>query len=347
MLSKTETSSLKLWSLRIHETGRYNASSLIYREDTDKHNASVAGFSVKSLRGILLPFPTPLDIESNVNARALCSNIEKWNETGIAGYAALGSTGERVHLEERECIEVIEIARASVPDRMAFIVGAGQQGTRATIDEVRRVAQAGADAVLVITPHFYRAEMTQDALANHYRAVADASIVPLLLYSVPHLTNVQLAPETIARLSEHENIVGVKDSSGDVLALAETHRLVPEDFAVLTGNGQALYPALCAGSQGAILAVGCIAPRLALAIYEAFEAGENERALALQQRLTMATRGVLVRYGIGGLKAALDMLGYSGGEVRAPLRCADDGARREIAKVLKETGLLGDEASAR
>lgn len=331
--------------MRIREASRYNAPSLTYRDDTDKHNASVAGFSLKNLRGILLPFPTPLDVESNVNAQALCSNIEKWNETGIAGYVILGSTGERVHLDERECLRVIETARSSVPSQMTFVVGAGQQSTRATVDEVRHVAESGADAVLVITPHFYRAEMTQDALVNHYRAVADASPVPVLLYSVPQLTNVSLAPETIARLSHHENIIGVKDSSGDVLALAETHRLVPDDFAVLTGSGLALYPALCVGAEGGILAIGCIAPRLAVAIYRAFEAGEHERARGAQARLTIATRGVLGRYGIGGLKAGLDMLGYTGGKVRAPLMCASEDAKREIAKVLKEAGLSGDEAS--
>jgi 4-hydroxy-2-oxoglutarate aldolase len=300
----------------------------------------------ESLSGILLPFPTSFDQNSDVDEHALRQNVSKWNETGVSGYVALGSTGERVHLDERECLRVIEAARENVPTNLAFIVGVGQQSRRATIDEVRHVAEAGADVVLVITPHFYRAEMTQNVLADHYIAVADASPVPVLLYSVPQLTNVVLAPETIARLSQHENIIGVKDSSGDILALAEAVRLVPEDFAVLTGSGSALYPALCVGAKGGILAIGCIAPRLAVAIQQAFEAGEHEHARALQQKLTIATRGVLGRYGIGGLKAALDMLGYTGGPVRAPLASASEDAKREIAKVLKEAGLLGDEASA-
>jgi 4-hydroxy-2-oxoglutarate aldolase len=312
--------------------------------ETSSRISSRAGL-IESLSGVLLPFPTSFDLNVDMDAPALRRNVSQWNETGINGYVTLGSTGERVHLDERECLEVIETARASVPENLAFIVGAGQQSTRASIDEVRRVAEAGADAVLVITPNFYRAEMTHNVLAEHYVAVADASLVPVLLYSVPHLTNVALAPETIARLSEHENIVGVKDSSGDVLALAETIRLVPDDFAVLTGNGSALYPALCVGAKGGILAIGCIAPRLAVAIYEAFEAGEHQHAREMQASLTIATRGVLGRYGIGGLKAALDMLGYAGGPVRAPLQDANEEARREIAKVLKEAGLLGDEAS--
>ncbi|MDT4898065.1 MAG: 4-hydroxy-2-oxoglutarate aldolase [Acidobacteriota bacterium] len=326
------------------EIGRYNAPGLKHDTKIDGHSSSPVKNLLKKLNGVLLPFPTPFDEQGRIGTPALRASIERWNGTGITGHVALGSTGERVHLEERECFEVIEIARASVPEQMAFVVGAGQQGTRATVDEVRRIAQAGADAVLVITPHFYRAEMTQDAFVNHYRAVADASPVPLLLYNASPFTNISLAPETIARLSEHENIIGVKDSSGDVLNLAETVRLVPDDFAVLTGSGSALYPALCVGARGAILAVGCIAPHLAVAIYEAFLAGEHEQAREMQQRLTRLTRGITGRYGISGLKAALDMLGYAGGRVRAPLPCVNDEARREIAKVLKESGLPSDEA---
>jgi 4-hydroxy-2-oxoglutarate aldolase len=315
------------------------------QDKTGEENPLTTTLSLGKMRGIMLPFTTPFDSDGEVDSSGLRSNIKRWNETGIVGYVALGSTGERVHLNERECLKVIEAERQSVPDSLAFIVGAGQQSTRATIDEVRQVAETGADALLVITPHFYRAEMTQNALFKHYLAVADSSPVPLLLYSVPHLTNVQLAPETIARLSEHENIIGVKDSSGDILALAETIRLVPEDFAVLTGNGSALYPALCVGAQGAILAIACAAPRMAVAIYDAFGEREHERALRLQQSLAWLTRSILGRYGISGLKAALDMLGYSGGAVRAPLQDAGEEARSEIAKALKEAGLLGDETS--
>jgi 4-hydroxy-2-oxoglutarate aldolase len=309
--------------------------------DQNREDSSSAGLADADLRGVLLPFPTPFnDGDGDADMRALRENILQWGAAEIDGYVALGSTGERVHLDEHEYLNVIEAARGAAQESSSFIVGAGQQSTRATINEVRSVAEAGADAMLVITPHFYRAEMTQNVLIKHYMTVADASPVPVLLYSVPHLTNVAIQPETIARLSEHENIVGVKDSSGDILALAETVRLVPDDFAVLTGNGAALYPALCVGAWGGILAIGCIAPRLAVEIYEAFQVGEHERARVLQQTLTKLTRGVLGRYGISGLKAALDMLGYTGGHARAPLQDANEEARREIKQVLKETGLL-------
>ena len=300
---------------------------------------------MNNLRGILLPFPTPFGSDCGAHLRALRSNIEKWNAMGVDGYVALGSTGERVHLDDGECLEVIEAAREAVPKPLAFIVGAGQQGTRATVREVRRFAAAGADALLVITPHFYRQAMTQAALIDHYTVVADASPVPVILYSMPEFTSVTLAPETVARLSEHENIIGIKDSSGDLINLTETLRLVPEDFAVLTGNGSLLYAALSAGAQGAILAVGCVAPRLALAIYRAVQEGDHEAARDMQRRLTPLARAVTVRYGIGGLKAALDLLGFSGGAVRAPLQAASPEAGRTIAQLLEEARVDEKEAS--
>jgi 4-hydroxy-2-oxoglutarate aldolase len=298
---------------------------------------------VKNLQGILLPFPTPFDAREGLDLRALRSNIERWNETGVVGYVALGSTGERVHLNEREYLEVIEAARLCVPESRAFIVGAGQPGTRGSIDEVRRAAASGADAVLVITPHFYRGAMTQGALFDYYSAVADASSVPVLLYSMPDLTGVALAPELVARLSEHENISGIKDSSGDAINLAETLRQVPSEFMVLTGSGPLLYAALNAGACGAIVAVGCVAPELAVAIYRALAAGEQESAREMQRRLTPLALAVTKRYGVGGLKAAMEMLGYTVGPVRAPLRVADENARVELARLIREAGLLDQE----
>jgi 4-hydroxy-2-oxoglutarate aldolase len=305
-------------------------------EKRDVPIRSAAEFSVEKLRGILIPFTTPFGEDGGVDSLALRSNIERWNETGVKGYVALGSTGERVHLEERECLEVIEAARASVPDSLVLIAGAGQQSTRATINEVRRFAAAGADSMLVITPHFYRRAMTQEALLGHYLSVADASSVPVVLYNMPDLTGIAIAPETVARLCEHENIIGIKDSSSDLVNLAEMLRLVPEDFIVMTGNGPLLYAALGAGARGAILAAGCVAARLSIAIYSAVEEGRYERARDLQRRLTPLARAVTTRYGIGGLKAALDILGYNGGRVRAPLQSPGEDARRELARLLED-----------
>jgi len=207
----------------------------------DKINdRSEAALSAADLRGIFLPIPTPFDETGELDLTGLRANITKWNATGIAGYVMLGSTGERVHLNEREYLEVIAAARDEV-ERAAdlkFIVGAGQQSTRETINETKRVAAAGAvDAFLIITPHFYRPSITQSALFDHYQSVADACPAPVILYSMPALTGVKIEPETAARLSEHENIIGLKDSSADLAGLQKTIELVRDDFAVLTGNG--------------------------------------------------------------------------------------------------------------
>jgi 4-hydroxy-2-oxoglutarate aldolase len=287
----------------------------------------------------MLPFPTPFDAGGGLDLRALQANIEKWNRTDVIGYVALGSTGERVHLSEREYTEVIVAAREVVPRELAFIVGAGQQSTVATIEEVRRAASAGADAVLLLTPYFYRGAMTQDTLADFFIKVADAASIPVLLYSMPDLTGIALAPRTVARLSAHENILGIKDSSGDLINLAETLRLVESEFAVLTGSGPLLYAALSAGACGAILAAGCAAPQLACDIYRAVQAGEHELARELQRVFSPLALAVTKLYGIGGLKAAMEMLGYTGGSVRAPLREASEEARAEIARLVQEAGL--------
>jgi 4-hydroxy-2-oxoglutarate aldolase len=292
--------------------------------------------TVDDLRGILLPSTTPFDIKGQILLSELRSNIEKWSQTGVVGYALLGSTGERVHLDEREYIKVIETARAAVKDDSVFIVGAGQESTLGTINEVKKATQAGADAVLVITPHFYPSAITQESLTNYYIAVADASPIPLLLYSMPTLTGVKIEPETVARLSEHPNIIGVKDSSNDMEGFSKTVRLSPTNFAVMTGNGTVLLDALERGATGGVLAVGCAVPEICVDVFRSFISGKVERAAGLQSKLTPFASAVTTRFGIGGLKAALDLAGYFGGAVRAPLQAADESAHAEIAGLFEQ-----------
>lgn len=231
---------------------------------------------------------------------------------------------------------MIEHARKHVPADRAFIVGAGQQSTTGTIREIAKAAAGGADAVLVITPNYYRSAITQDALVSYYTSVADAAIVPVLLYSMPALTGIKIDPETIARLSEHTNIIGVKDSSNDLAAFKQTVALCPAEFAVMTGNGTVFLDALEAGATGAILAVGCVVPELCVEIFRSFKAGELEHARNLQDKLTPLAAAVTTRFGIGGLKAALDFAGYRGGEVRAPLQPPVETALAEIQNLLHD-----------
>lgn len=285
------------------------------------------------LNGVLLPTTTPFGPGGDIDFSSLRSNLDKWSRTGIRGFVLLGSTGERVHLDEREYLQTIETARAATSAELAFIVGAGQQSTRGTIKEIKQAARAGAEAVLVITPYFYRPAITQDTLFTYYTAVADEAPVPVLLYSMPPLTGIKIEPETVGRLSEHANIIGVKDSSNDIGGFSQTVKSCSSDFAVMTGNGTVLLDALRAGATGAILAVGCVVPEICVEIFRAFNEGHEERATTLQSKLTPLATAVTTRFGIGGLKTALDLAGYRGGAVRAPLKMADETARTEISKL--------------
>jgi len=289
-----------------------------------------------NLNGLLLPVTTPFKADEAIDVAGFTANIRTWTEAGVDGFVLLGSTGERVNLDESEYAQVIEVARGSVSEALTFIVGAGQQSTRGTINEIKRAAQAGAEAVLVITTSFYKSAITQDALVKHYRAIADASPVPVILYSMPDLTGIKIEPETAARLSEHPNIIGMKDSSNDVTKFSETVNLAGKDFAMMIGNGTVFSGALRVGARAGILAVGCAAPDLCLEIYRAFQSGEIDRANALQEKLTPLARAVTKTYGIGGLKTAMQMTGYVGGAVRAPLRLPNEEACAEIKSLLHE-----------
>ena len=288
----------------------------------------------QNLHGILLPATTPFTGPGNIDFNGLRLNLSRWCTTGISGIVFLGSTGERVHLSEREYRQVIEAGCEEISSEVACIVGAGQQSTVGTIDEVSVAVEAGADAVLVITPHFYRSAITQQTLLDYYTAIADAAKVPVLLYSMPALTGIKIEPETIARLCEHPNIIGVKDSSNDVAGFNETVKKCPPEFAVMTGNGTVLLDALKAGATGGILAVGCAVPEICVELFRLFKMGELERVEALQSKLTPFAAAVTTRFGIGGLKAAMDLAGYHGGSVRAPLHTPDQRQREEIALLL-------------
>ena len=295
-----------------------------------------------NLNGLLLPITTPFTADEAIDFAGLTANIEKWTAAGVNGFVLLGSTGERVNLDESEYVQVIETLRAAVPKTLTFIVGAGQQSTRGTVNEIKRAAAAGAEAVLVITPSFYKSAITQKALVKHYRALADASTVPVILYSMPDLTGIRIEPETAARLSEHPNIIGMKDSSNDIEKFGETVNLAGKNFAMMIGNGTVFSEALRAGARGGILAVGCAVPDLCLEIYRAFQSDDVARASALQEKLTPLARAVTKTYGVGGLKTAMEMAGYVGGSVRAPLRLPNEEARAEIKSLLRDANMVSE-----
>jgi len=290
------------------------------------------------LRGLFPPIPTPF-VHGEVSTERLADNLALWNGQPIDGYVVLGSNGEAPLLDEHERAAVIRAAREAIPADRLLIAGAGRESTRATIRAVNGAFELGADAVLVGVPDYYRPVMTDDVLAEHYQKVADASHGPVLLYSVPFFTGIPIATALFGRLVRHENVAGIKDSSGDpasIEALVNAAREAGRETSVLVGSARALAEGLRRGASGAVLAVGNVAARACARIARCVAEGRHDEAARLNKALQPLTEAVTVRHGIGGLKAALDMLGFFGGEPRPPLPCPTAQARAEIAALLKD-----------
>ena len=275
---------------------------------------------MKRFAGIFTPIPTPFRPDDTLDEVGLRANIGRWMRTPLTGLVVLGSNGEAPQLEDAEADRIIAIARDEVPRNRVLIAGTGRESTKATIAATRRAAAEGVDAVLVRTPSFFKPQMTPDVFVQHYTEVADASPVPVLLYNVTLFTGVNLTPQTVERLGVHPNIPGMKDSGGDIGQLAEYVSRTPDDFAVLSGSAATLVHALAAGCDGAILALAAILPEACVEMRALVAAGRLEEARALQRRLMPLARSVGSGYGVPGLKAALELMGFAGGAPRPPLR---------------------------
>jgi 4-hydroxy-2-oxoglutarate aldolase len=271
-----------------------------------------------TLRGVYAPVATPFR-QGAVDLDGFSANLTRYADTGLAGVVVLGSTGEAALLDDDEADRVLVAARRVVPSGKALIAGTGRESTAATIAACRRAADAGSDIVLVRTPSFFKGHMTGDAFRRHYESVADASPLPVLLYNVTVFTGVTLPADTAGQLARHHNIVGIKDSGSDLEVFGRYLAVAPVGFAVLTGSTAAFYPALCQGAHGAVLGVAGVVPDICAQIFEHATAGRHDEALALQRRMGPLADAVGARWGVPGLKAALDLAGYAGGDPRPPL----------------------------
>lgn len=286
------------------------------------------------LQGILPPVVTPFRPDGGLDLAAFEANLEAYSACDLSGYLVLGSNGEAGSLDDDEKLSLLRRARA-LAGRRLLLAGTGLESTRATLAFTRRAHDAGADAALVLTPHYYRSQMTFDALRRHFEAVADASPLPVLLYSVPQFTGLPFPPALAPALAGHPNVVGMKESSGDLALLGRIVDAVPASFRVACGSAPVLYPALCLGASAGILAVACCAPRAAVALHAAFTRGDHARARALQRALTPLAVAVGATYGVAGLKLAMDLAGFKGGVPRAPLLPAPTTAREELRELLQ------------
>jgi 4-hydroxy-2-oxoglutarate aldolase len=247
------------------------------------------------------------------------ANIRTHIATGLAGIVIAGSTGEAALLDDRERQQLVEWARPLVPEDRWLIAGAGAESTRLAIRRCTGAAERGADAVLVLPPHYYGPAMTPAALASHYRCVADESPVPVVLYNIPKYVHFALESGLVQELAAHENIVGIKDSSGDLTVLGGYLSAQSPNFSVLTGHGGSLYAALEMGARGGVLAVSLFAGAVATQLYSAFMQGERARAGRAQEVLQPLNQAIVGGLGDAGVKAALDAVGLAGGPVRSPL----------------------------
>ncbi len=294
----------------------------------------------KVLGGVMGPVVTTFDeTTGDLAAVPFRANIRAHLDAGLAGVVVAGSTGEAALLEEHERHRLLEWARAIVPDDRWLIAGVGAESTRLTIRRAREAAERGAEAALVVAPHYYGAQMTPEALAAHFRQVADESPVPIILYNIPKYTHFPLAAGLVRELATHGNVVGIKDSSGDLTQLGGYLDAQTERFTVLTGSGAGLYSALEMGARGGILAVGLFAAPVAVSICRTFASGDTAAAGRAQERLVPLARSVVGELGVAGVKAALDLVGLTGGPVRAPLLPLRGPGRERVAELLRTAGL--------
>jgi len=279
-----------------------------------------------NLAGVFAPLPTPFDDQDRVDTARLSSAIARWVSTPLTGFVVLGSNGEAVLLDDFESDRVIVAAREAVPRGRTLLIGTGRESTQATIKASKRAAEHGADAVLVRTPGFFKTQMTADAFVRHYTAVADASPVPVLLYNFTALTGVNLTPPAVSVLATHPNIIGMKESGGDVAVIADLVNGTPKGFNVLAGTTGTFYAALCVGAIGGILAVACVLPDACVRLFELTKAAKHDEARELQRQLMPITRLLGQAHGVPGLKAALKIAGYDLGLPRPPLAPVSDAA---------------------
>lgn len=294
-----------------------------------------------SLAGIFPPVPTPFKPNGDLDLDALQNNLAKLNREPLAGYVVGGSNGEFSSLTIEERLAVVRAARQATPKERLLIAGSGLESTRGTVELTAQMAELGADAVLVVTPGYFRAKMTPAALETHYAQVANAAPLPVMLYSVPANTGVDLSATSVSKLATHPNIIGLKDSGGDIVKIGQMLAQVPPNFQILAGSAGFLLATLVLGGVGGIMATANIAARQLHTLYASFRAGDLTAARATQLPLIEVNAAVTARFGVAGLKAAMDMLGYSGGLPRLPLLPLTDDERETLRKILVKGELLG------
>ncbi|MDB4949756.1 MAG: 4-hydroxy-2-oxoglutarate aldolase [Gemmatimonadetes bacterium] len=299
------------------------------------------------LNGVFAPATTPFDpVTGDADVVAMRANVRNWMRAPLAGVVLFGSTGEGLLLDDGERARLLEGTRAVLDADRLLLAGTGAESTRGAIRLSREAAAAGADAVLVHAPAYYRPQMTPEALRDHYTAVADGSPVPVVLYQVPpQYSGVELPAGLVGELAKHENIVGIKDSSGDLKTLGALVEACGSRCAVLAGSGAVFYGALETGAAGGVLAVSLLAAREACAVHAHFVAGRLADAGRVQERIAPLHRAVVGGLGVAGVKAGLDLLGMHGGLPRPPLKPLRAKEVQAVRAALEAAGVMAPAAA--
>jgi 4-hydroxy-2-oxoglutarate aldolase len=294
---------------------------------------------MKLLKAIYPAITTPFK-NDKISYQNLSSNINRYNKFNLGGYVVGGSNGEAVFLSNDEKLRLFSKVREHASTNKQLIAGTGLESITKTIELTNFAAIEGADFALIITPHFFKNEMTHQAFFDYYTKIADAVKIPIIIYNVTKFTGVNISIETIAQLSEHPNIVGIKNSTTNIDELKQTIKKVPKDFAVLAGTGSVLLPALIEGAKGGVLALANIAPEECISIFKLYNNGKLSEAEKLQSTLIPVNQAITSTYGVAGLKAAMDMLGYHGGNPRLPLEPLDENKNNILKQILINASLI-------
>lgn len=289
---------------------------------------------MNSFKGIYTPIVTPFGEDEEICYKSLKHNLARWGKTELDGIVVLGSNGEFCYLNEREKLDVVEYSRENFNIDKKVIAGATCESTKETISLIKKFADLGVDAALILPPNYYKNSMKEDVLLDHFLNVAEASPIPIMLYNMPLNTGINLSSSLVAKASLHKNIVGIKDTSGNIVQLEEIIRDTDENFATFAGNAGYLFPALCVGARGATLALANILPEDCCKLVKLFKEGNYEKARDLQFKMIEINSLVTGKLGIPALKAALDILGYMGGYVRRPLKPLSSQDMDSLKKIL-------------
>ncbi len=291
--------------------------------------------TMKIIKGLFAPIPTPFTVWGDVDYRHLEANLARWGGSSLTGVVVLGSNGEFVSLLEEEKIELIKFVRRHLPADKMMIVGSGCESDRGTNRLNAAAADAGADAVLVITPSYFKGAINNsDNMKAYFTAVADRSPLPVMLYNMPGNSGVNIPAAVTCALSEHPNIVGIKDSSGNIAQIAEAVGFSAPNFSVFAGSGSFLMPTLAMGGKGGTLAVANIAAGYCSELMDRSLAGDYDTARKMQYALLPLNAAVTSRFGVPGLKAAMDYLGYYGGPSRLPFQDLKEDQKKELHSII-------------